>query len=139
MRDKTPLVLIEQLIMLLVFALAAALCLRAFTWADQESLRGEARDRAVLTAELAAETLKHHRGDFAAAAAEFGGSWDGEVWQIGYNGQWLPAEDAVYTLRASQITDDLAYLGRAEISVFDKDGNCLIQLPLAWQEVGTDA
>lgn len=139
MRDKTPLILIEQLIMLLVFALAAALCLRAFAWADQESLRGEARDRAVLTAELAAETLKHHKGDFAAAAADLGGNWDGEVWSIGFDGQWLPAEDAVYTLRASQITDDLAYLGRAEITVSDADGTCLFRLPIAWQEVGTDA
>ena len=31
MRSKAPLVMIEQMIMLLVFALAAVLCLQAFT------------------------------------------------------------------------------------------------------------
>ena len=139
MRDKTPLVLIELLIMLLVFALAAAVCLRAFAWADRESLRGEARDRAVLTAELAAETLKHYKGDFAAAAADFGGCWDGEVWRVGFDGDWTPAENAAYHLQAVRVTDTQEYLGRAEIAVFDADGNRLFSLPLAWQEVGADA
>ena len=46
MRSKAPLVLMEQAVMVLVFALAAALCLRAFVWSDQLSRQNEARDRA---------------------------------------------------------------------------------------------
>ena len=38
MKNKTPLVLMEQLMMILVFALAAALCLQAFIPALSESL-----------------------------------------------------------------------------------------------------
>ena len=34
MRSKSPLVLMEQLVMVLAFALAAALCLRAIIWSD---------------------------------------------------------------------------------------------------------
>ncbi len=34
MKSKAPLVLMEQIIMLLVFALAAAICLQAFIKAD---------------------------------------------------------------------------------------------------------
>ena len=50
MRSKAPLILMEQMVMLLVFALAAALCLQAFVKSDALSSRGEARDRALLEA-----------------------------------------------------------------------------------------
>ena len=39
MKSKAPLALMEQLVMVLVVALAAALCLQAFTLADQISRR----------------------------------------------------------------------------------------------------
>ena len=48
MKSKAPLMLMEQMVMLLVFALAAALCLQAFVKADEISKQAEARDRAVL-------------------------------------------------------------------------------------------
>ena len=48
MRSKAPLILMEQMVMLLVFALAAALCLQAFVKSDELSARGEARDRAAV-------------------------------------------------------------------------------------------
>ena len=38
MKDKTPLLLMEQLIMILIFALTAALCLRGFTYAVKLSM-----------------------------------------------------------------------------------------------------
>ena len=37
MRSKAPLVMMEQMVMLLVFALAAALCLQAFVRSDAQS------------------------------------------------------------------------------------------------------
>ena len=58
MRSKSPLALMEQVVMVLVFALAAALCLRVFVFSDQASERNEAVDRAVLEVQNAAETLK---------------------------------------------------------------------------------
>ena len=45
MKSKAPLMLMEQMIMLLVFALAAALCLQAFVKSEQLSSRSENRDR----------------------------------------------------------------------------------------------
>ena len=59
MRSKAPLVLMEQLIMVLVFAVAAALCLRMFVGSDNLSRRYAATDRTVLEAQAAAEQLKH--------------------------------------------------------------------------------
>ena len=58
MRSKAPLVLMEQLVMVLVFALAAALCVQVFVLSDQTSRSHEARDRAVVAAQNAAENLK---------------------------------------------------------------------------------
>ena len=69
MRNKAPLAMLEQLVMLLVFALAAALCLQAFALADRLSDRTERFDRAVLEAQRAAETVKHCRGDLQQAQA----------------------------------------------------------------------
>ena len=58
MRNRAFLPLMEQAIMILVFALAAALCLRTFVWADGYSARQQARDQAVTVAQNAAETLQ---------------------------------------------------------------------------------
>ena len=51
MKGKTPLTLLELTVMLLVFALAAALCLQAFVWADRSSAR-VAREHRDAQAEL---------------------------------------------------------------------------------------
>ena len=80
MRSKTPLAMMEQLLMLLVFALAALVCLQVFVFSGQTSRRNEARDRAVLEAQNAAEELKSLRGDITLAAELYGGSCDGQIW-----------------------------------------------------------
>ena len=54
MRSKAPLAMIEQTVMVLVFALAAALCLQVFVWCDRQSRDSAARDQAVLCAQSAA-------------------------------------------------------------------------------------
>ena len=61
MRQRPPLILMEQMIMLLVFALAAALCLQAFVKSDGISKRSEARDRAVILCQNVAETLQRRK------------------------------------------------------------------------------
>ena len=67
MRNKSPLALMEQLVMVLVFALAAALCLQVFMFADLTSERNAAIDRAVTECQNAAEILKASGGDLAHA------------------------------------------------------------------------
>lgn len=47
MRSKAPLALMEQMVMVLVFALAAALCLQAFALADRISRQNAERDQAL--------------------------------------------------------------------------------------------
>ena len=48
MKSKAPLALMEQMVMLLVFALAAALCLQAFVQSDRLSRESEARAHAAV-------------------------------------------------------------------------------------------
>ena len=69
MKHKASLLLMEQLVMILVFALAAVLCLQVFARAQgisEETLR---RDQAVILARNAAELLKATGGDAEAAEA----------------------------------------------------------------------
>ena len=69
MKSKATLSLIEQIIMILFFAVAAAVSLKMFVYAETLSERKEISDYAVTSAESAAEIIKHTRGDMAAAAA----------------------------------------------------------------------
>lgn len=58
MRSKASLFLMEQLVMILVFALAAALCLRLFVHTQEISLETAHRDKAVVIAQNGAELVK---------------------------------------------------------------------------------
>lgn len=67
MKGKAPLALMEQLIMVLVFALAAALCIQAFAASNRISQKAADMDRAVQLAQSAAEIMKNRGGDIAQA------------------------------------------------------------------------
>ena len=138
MKSRAPLALMEQAVMVLVFALAAALCLRAFVLADGISRRVEATDRAVLWAESAADTLKARNGDLAQAAAELGGKLDGQCWTINLDEDWQEtAEEPTYTLTARPVETGRPLLGKAQIDVAEKNGERLFSLEVCWQEAGT--
>jgi hypothetical protein len=134
----------EQVIMVLVFALAAALCLRVFAFADRMSARNAAIDRAVIVCQTAAEVLKTQGGDMAhaqfAAAELLGGRVEQGMWYVLYNEDWEEVADwtdAAYSLHAQGVPTDVEGLWRAEIWV-DSCGDSeeiLFSIPVAWQEV----
>ena len=138
MRSRAPLALMEQTVMVLVFALAAALCLRAFVLADRISRQVEATDRAVLWAESAAGTLKARNGNLARAAEELGGKVDGQCWTIPLDENWREtAGEPAYTLAAQPMESNQPLLGRAQIDVTEKSGDSLFSLEVCWQEART--
>ena len=102
MRSKAPLTMLEQAIMLLVFALAAVLCLQAFVWADSASKDIADMDAALIQAQSAAEVLKGCRGDMEKAVGIHGGTWDGQVWTVHFDKDWqqTPEQDT-YQLTAT--------------------------------------
>ena len=136
MKHKAPLALIELLIMLLVFALAAALCLQAFSAAEQISAENRMRDSAVSQAQNAAELLKYYDGDLSAAAEHMGGSSDDSRWIISYDANWnIVTENGVYQLSATLSGSASPLLDKAEILVRDRENRVLFSLTAAWQEV----
>lgn len=126
MKSKASLTLMEQLVMVLVFALAAAVCLRAFVYADKLSRETQDRDRAVYIAQNGAETVKACRGGFAEAAALLGGAETEEGLTVCY--------ETGFRLEAERLPTETAGLGRAEIRV-TKGDEVLFSLTVAWQEV----
>jgi|GEM_PF-667159 len=146
MRGKATLALMEQLVMVLVFALAAALCVQAFAASNRMSETAAARDRAVQLAQSAAEIMKSRGGDMAqaqsAAMDRLGGQLSQGVWYILYDRDWNEvsddgSEEAVYRLEA--LPDSGAGQSKAEIRVSVEDGETLSSLPVAWQEVDNHA
>lgn len=67
MKSKTSLQLMELLIMILVFALSAAICLQIFAKAKDISNSAARLDKAVALAQNAAEVLKLTAGDTESA------------------------------------------------------------------------
>ena len=137
MKSKAPLPLMEQLVMVLVFALTAAVCLRGFYLADRTSRLQESRDRSVIHVQNVAELLKHTSGDFTKAADTAGGFAEDSVWYIPYDECWQvlgDLEDAVYLLQVTLIDSGNPFLGCAHIKVTYKK-EILFEITTAWQEV----
>ena len=137
MKSRIPLVLMEQLVMVLVFALAAALCVQAFALADHQSGQVEIGDRALLEAQNMVETLKSCGGDYPETAELCRGVWDGDMLCIFYSADWQREQEAnaAYTLTVVPVKSGYALLGRAEVTIADRSGALLCALPAAWQEV----
>lgn len=149
MKSKAPLMLIEQMVLLLVFAFVAALCMQAFVKSDQISVQSEARDRAVVLAQSAAETIRHNCGDFARSAEELGGTVAEDMFQIAYDEEWNQTdmtERSAYLLYAQRCLSEVQGLGKARVwlapsnaDAQNGDSNSLFSIEITWQEVDAHA
>lgn len=141
MRSKAPLAMMEQIVMLAVFALAAALCLQAFVKSDQLSKNSEARDRAMTVCQSAAEAIRHTKGDFPAAAALLGAERaDDTSFAQNYDRDWNRAEDTMrYRMGACRVETEVPGLGKAAVWLRDEAANDfngveLVRIEVCWQE-----
>lgn len=137
MKSKAPLSLMEQMVMILVFALAAALCLQAFVQSDAMSRRAEARDRAAVVCQSAAEALRYTGGSLETAAGLLNGECaQGLLW-IDYDEEWKPVETGErYRLAATGVNSSVPGLGKAVVWVTDEAGeepDVLFRIEVAWQ------
>ncbi len=120
MKRRASLTMMEQGVMLLVFALAAALCLKAFLWADTTAKENADRDLAVLCAQNAAQHFK----------------LTGEEQTLHYDENWQQtARAAAYVLTVIRQQSAIPGLAQAEITVARADGERLFAIPTARQEV----
>ncbi len=134
MKSKAPLVMMEQIVMVLIFALAAALCLQTFVLSGRISKKTDAQNHAVLEVQNMAELMK--MGGFNAFAEAYGGQKSGELWKCFYTEDWnLTKEEAEaeYIVEVSFSEARENALWRAEIVMNGADGNELIRIPVAGQ------
>ena len=137
MKQKVPLALMEQVIMIAVFAVSAALCLEAFAMAERVSRENEDRDNAVRLAQNAAEACIASRGDWDRLTLHLGGT-AGEEWTALFARDLKETDDdkeGAYRVVVSREDTACPGLGRAGVCVYGAEsGTLLFQLPAAWQE-----
>lgn len=133
-RSKAPLTLMGQLLMVLFFALTAAICLQAFAKSELISQSSADRDAAALLAQNAAETVKGVHGDLEAACVKLGGKIENQVWLANGNelGQYI--EEGPYHIQVQRLVSDSPGLGMAEILVTGSGKAELFSLICSWQE-----
>lgn len=125
MSRRQTLTLIELTVMLLIFALAAALCMYAFARTETQSRETACRDQAMIRLQSTAEVLRSCRGDYSAAAAGHGGTWDGTLWTL---------DCGDYQIRVQPEDPRQPYLGGARLEAVYQ-GIILISMNVRWQEV----
>ena len=122
MKNKTPLVLLEQLVMVLVFAFAAAICLRIFVLSGRISREQAVLNQAVLQAQNTAERIKGSAAQRKLALET--GTWN---------------DQDGYRIEVEKVPEQMEGLGKAIVKVMDAEtGQEYIRLPVAWQEVTVD-
>jgi len=123
----------EQLIMLLVFALAAALCLQVFAHSGNISRRCEAQAFAATAVQNVAETVKQNRGDLSV----FTGDNSSEQVLIGFDEQWQESAPtgAAYHILVILEETDVPGLGKASVTARTAAGEELFAIAVCWQEV----
>lgn len=131
MNSKTPLFLMEQLIMILVFSLTAALCLQGFTLANRLSLRQEARTNGVLYTQNMAELLKSTSGNYEKAVNMFS--------QLTPEcsvclGKEITDRDSGSLLLITPLDSETPLFASARIQYFF-EGDPLFEITVCWQEV----
>lgn len=146
MKSRSSLAMMEQIVMLAVFALAAALCLQAFVKSDQMSRNSEARDRAIQEAQSAAEAVRHTGGDLEKAAELLDAIWMEDSLSIMYAEDWTRGEPIYpsahadvypfgYSLGVCRMDSGVPGLGKAGVWVQeDETGEELVRLEVCWQE-----
>ncbi|MBR2122948.1 MAG: hypothetical protein IJ930_08520 [Lachnospiraceae bacterium] len=146
MKNRTLLSLIEMLIMVMVFSVSAAICLRAFVFADRTSRSTENIAEAALRAQSAAELMQRFHGSAGEAAAVFGGSVDNgsdpddNLWTAGFDEDWKltgPLAGAAFVLEAEE-TGGTDLLGEGTVRVRYADGGLIFEIPVCWQKEADD-
>lgn len=130
-RSKAPLALMEQIIMILVFALTAAVCLQAFVYSDSLSKQGEKRDVAAKYAQQVAEYLKQEK-DMELVCADLSGKKTKEGIEISY------PEDHMVVCVMPRKEESNEYLLVAQVSVKDEKNETIFSIDTAYQRGGGD-
>lgn len=135
MKNRAFLSILEQLCMILIFAVVAAVCLRVFSLANEISKDRDRLDRAVITAQYTAELLKSSKGDLEACADALSGSVDGNTLTVFCDSSGQPSDAGTkeyFKLVAVKTASSHPYTERAQITVIG-DGETVFSVDVVWQ------
>lgn len=134
MKGKSPLVMIEQMVMVLVFAIAATLCVKMFVLSGELANKYEATDRAVLEAQNMAENCKAYGMEQSMSE---GGALQTGVgkWTFFYDANWDAAEEenAKYYMEIC-VAEESEWFWKGDIVVSAVNGAELFWMPVAGQK-----
>lgn len=134
MAKKTVLSLIEQTVMICVFAVAAALCLSVFVYARELSEKNGIRDFAVREVSNAAQIMRSCSGDLEKASVLLDAGECPEGIAAGYDADFCRVDsDPEFVLRVVPVKTENKNLGSAEIT-FDRASETVYSLNICWQE-----
>ena len=114
MKNKASLMLIEQLIMLAVFTVTAAVCLKVFSYSNSLSEKIDRKSDACILAQSTAETIKNTQGEILTGGA-------------------YTAREGELTVAATEEQSGSSFLGAAKVSVFYGEEE-LFSIPVMWQK-----
>lgn len=134
MKSKSPLVMIEQMVMVLVFALAATLCVKMFVLSGNLADKYEDIDWAVLAAQNVAEECKavgitqYLAGSGAVQTGE-------DSWTLFLDENWKESDEknADYSILID-CKEENGWLWQADITVYSVTGEELFSIPVAAQK-----
>lgn len=127
-RSKAPLALMEQIIMILVFALTAAVCLQAFVYSNNLSKEGERQNVAANYAQEIAEYCKTEKGNLEVLCQQLAGEKTTDGFVV-----LKPEEHMKISV---QLMQNSKYLQKAKISVTSYEGVTYYTMDIAWQKEG---
>lgn len=98
-RSKLPLFLMEVVIMLLVFALSASVCLKVFAEGKKIATESCELDKACMEVQKVAEYWQSTKGNPQETARLMQAEINGDGFEVFYDEEWSPTEKAgIFTL-----------------------------------------
>lgn len=128
-RSKAPLALMEQIIMILVFALTAAVCLQAFVYSDSLSRQGAKKDVAATHAQEVAEYLKQEK-DIDDVCVKLSGERTTDGVKVSYQ------DDHMVVYLEPKVEQSNDYLLVTQIYVKDEMNETVFSIDVACQRGG---
>ena len=133
-RNKNPLALMEQVLMVLIFSIAAAVCIRAYVISRNLSVQSSNRDEAGRICVSIVETIKACKGEEETIIEGCNLRKQSDCLIGYYDGEFkaVDKEDCEYVVTVNFSEEGL--LGRAKVTMKDKAGHAIFALDTAWQE-----
>ena len=127
-RSKSGLFLIELVIVILVFSLSAAVCLRLFFQSRLISNESRNLSQASLSVQSVADCYKAMDGDFNKTAEFLGGSLEEDTIDFYYNDMWERVgsiDDASYVVKIEKISE---IHRESSVTASDFNGNSIFSV-----------